>query len=151
MWHWCTSDILTWIGNGILPVYGWLQQLWHPQILTCIAMSVDGHGWSGYCDIHGYCDRGVCTVVSVHGWSWMVMATVTSMDTVTVGYAQWCPSMDGHGWSRQLWRPWILWWRGMYSGVRPWIVMDGHGSGGISRDTMNGHGTYLGWPLHHVL
>ena len=25
----------------------------------------------------------------------MVKATVTSMDTVTEGYAQWCPSMDG--------------------------------------------------------
>ena len=48
---------------------------------------------------------------SVHAWMdstvhtpssqcpWMVKATVTSMDTVTEGYAQWSPSMDGHGWS----------------------------------------------------
>jgi len=28
---------------------------------------------------------------------WMVTATVTPMDTVNEGYAQWCPSMDGHG------------------------------------------------------
>ena len=59
----------------------------HPWMVT------DGHG---YCDIHGHCDRGVCIVVSIHGWSWMVTANVTSMDTMTEGYAQWCPSMDGH-------------------------------------------------------
>jgi len=38
---------------------------------------------------------------------WMVMDghgnCVTSMDTVTEGYAQWCSSMDYHGWSRQWW------------------------------------------------
>jgi len=62
-------------------------------------MVMDGHG---YCDIHGHCDIGICTVVSIHGWPWMVTATVTSMDTVTEGYAQWCPSMDGRGWSRLL-------------------------------------------------
>jgi len=62
-------------------------------------MVMDGHG---YCDIHGHIDRGVCTVESIHGWSWMVTATVTSMDTVTEGYAQWSPSMDGHGWSQLL-------------------------------------------------
>ena len=55
-------------------------------------MVMDGQG---YCDIHGYCDRGVCTVVSIHGRSWIVKATVTSMDTLTEGYAQWCPFMDG--------------------------------------------------------
>jgi len=50
-------------------------------------MVMDGHG---YCDIHGHCDRGVCTVVSIHEWPWMVTvtATVTFMDTVTEGYAQ---------------------------------------------------------------
>ena len=44
--------------------------------------------------------RGVCTEeyaqwcpsMDGHG---MVAATVTSVDTVTEGYAQWCPSMDG--------------------------------------------------------
>jgi len=60
------------------------------------------------------------------------LATVASMDTVTEGYAQWCPSMDGHGWSRQLWHSWMLWQRGMHSGVRPWMVMDGHGNCGIT-------------------
>ena len=57
----------------------------------------------------------------------MVTATVTSTDTVTEGYAQWCPSMDGHGWSRLLWHPWTLWQRCMHSGVHPWMVMDGYG------------------------
>ena len=56
----------------------------HPWIV------MDGHG---YCDIHGLCDKGVYTVVSIHGWTGMVTATVTSMDTVTKGYAQWCPSL----------------------------------------------------------
>jgi len=75
---------------------------------------MDGHGYCdihGHCDrgvctvvsIHGHCDRGVCTVVSIHGWSWMITATVAFMDAVTEGYAQWCPSMDGHGWSWQQW------------------------------------------------
>jgi len=44
----------------------------------------------------------VTSMDTVTEGSWMVKATVTFMDTVTEGYAQWCPSMDGHGWSRLL-------------------------------------------------
>ena len=54
---------------------------------------MDGHS---YCDVHGYYDRGVHTVVSVHKLSWMITANVTSMDTMTEGCTQWCPSTDGH-------------------------------------------------------
>ena len=50
--------------------------------------TTDGQGHSD-CDIHEYYDRGVRTVVTIHGWSGMVTVTVTSMDTVTEGYAQW--------------------------------------------------------------
>ena len=33
-------------------------------------------------------------MVSIHGWSWMVTATVTSMDTMTEGWHSYC---DVHG------------------------------------------------------
>jgi len=59
----------------------------HPQMDTTVHTPPSQCPWMShaYCDIHGHCDRRVCTVVSIHGWPWMVTATVTSMDTVTEG------------------------------------------------------------------
>jgi len=93
-------------GQGYCNIHGHCDR----GVCTVVSVhgwSMDGHGYIYY-DIHGHCDRGVCTVVSIHGWSGMVTATVTSMDTVTEGYAQWCPSMDGQEWSRLLQHPWTL-------------------------------------------
>jgi len=54
------------------------------------------------------------------------MATFISTDTVMEGYAEWCPSMDSHGWSQQLWHSWLLWQSGVYTVVSihkwPWMI-----------------------------
>ena len=96
-------------------------------------MVMDGQG---YCDIHGYCDRGVCTVVSIHGWSWIVKATVTSMDTVTEGYAQWSII---HGWSWMV-KATVTSMNTMTEGYAQWCPpMDGHAYSIIRQKNFKAH------------
>ena len=55
--------------------WSWMVwQLWRQWILWEMGVHNGVHPWMvmdghGNCDIHGYCDGGVCTVMSIHGWS----------------------------------------------------------------------------------
>jgi len=50
------------------------RSIWHPWTRWQRGMHSGVHPWMvmdgrSYCDIYGHCDRGVCTEVSIHGWS----------------------------------------------------------------------------------